>query len=83
MSPVNEKKYFMGHVELTINGEKKIIPSQDSLTIESLLKNYINLVDQKGIAFAINGNVVPKKEWCSYTLKNNDNILIIQATQGG
>lgn len=36
-----------------------------------------------GIAIAINQEIIPKEKWKEYRFSNNDNILIIQATQGG
>ena len=36
-----------------------------------------------GIAVAINENIITKSDWNSTQLKNNDEILIIKATQGG
>jgi sulfur carrier protein len=37
----------------------------------------------KGIAVAINGQVIPKDSWNETTVRENDDILIIKATQGG
>ena len=37
----------------------------------------------KGIAVAVNNAVVPKAEWQTKTLNENDKITIIRATQGG
>lgn len=39
--------------------------------------------NHKGIAVAVNNTVVPKKEWINYTLKENDKVIVIKATQGG
>ncbi len=39
--------------------------------------------DKTGIAIAVNGTVVPKAEWQSYFLKEEDEILIITPAQGG
>ncbi|ETN94745.1 hypothetical protein P278_26880 [Zhouia amylolytica AD3] len=36
-----------------------------------------------GIAIALANNVVPKSEWDTTCLRENQNILIIKATQGG
>ena len=41
------------------------------------------LYHDSGIAVAINEEIVPKSDWNDYLLQNNDNILIITATQGG
>ena len=37
----------------------------------------------KGIAVAINGQVSPKTSWQETVVNENDDILIIKATQGG
>ncbi|MDP5230978.1 MAG: sulfur carrier protein ThiS [Cellulophaga sp.] len=36
-----------------------------------------------GIAVAINEQIITKKDWSSKVINNQDDILIIQATQGG
>ena len=41
------------------------------------------LTDKQGIAVAVNQNIIPKSEWTTVTLSENDNILVITATQGG
>jgi len=38
---------------------------------------------QKGIAVAVNETVVPREQWDTYELQNNDKVLVIKATQGG
>lgn len=40
-------------------------------------------IQQNGIAIAVNQNIVSKDSWGTTSLKNNDEILIIKATQGG
>lgn len=37
----------------------------------------------KGIAVAINGRVIPKDLWIETAVSENDDVLIIKATQGG
>ena len=52
-------------------------------------KTSIHLLLQKvntsvnGIAIAINGTIVPKSKWETEGPQQNDNLLIIKATQGG
>lgn len=46
------------------------------------------LADQKlnqasGIAVAVNETIVPKQNWNTSELKNNDKIMVITATAGG
>jgi len=40
-------------------------------------------IDQNGIAVAVNNQIITKTNWAQTALKNNDEILIIKATQGG
>ncbi len=43
----------------------------------------LNLASQKGIAIAINNNVIPRTEWNTHTLREEDKVMLIRATQGG
>jgi sulfur carrier protein len=43
----------------------------------------LNISSQRGIAIAINNNVIPKKDWDIYCLHDNDQVTLIKATQGG
>jgi sulfur carrier protein len=43
----------------------------------------LGFADKKGIAAAVNGNVVPRRDWTVRGLAEGDKVLIIQATQGG
>lgn len=38
---------------------------------------------RNGMALAVNSDVIPRPEWDNYTLKEQDKIMIIKATQGG
>ena len=53
---------------------------------QSSLQHILNELvgnQQKSIAVAVNERVVPKSEWDSYLLQQNDNVLVIKATPGG
>lgn len=43
----------------------------------------VGLSTKNGIAVALNQNVIPKIYWNETRIEENDNILIITATQGG
>jgi sulfur carrier protein len=45
--------------------------------------DHLNISSQRGIAIAINNNVVPRQEWETYELQPEDKMTIIRATQGG
>lgn len=66
-------------MNLTVNNNSHII--DESTTIDKLIEQ-LN-IDSKGIAIAVNFTVVSKENWNKTALKENDNITIIKATQGG
>jgi len=41
------------------------------------------IFEAKGVAVALNQEVVAKEDWDEYQLQPNDQILIIEPTQGG
>jgi sulfur carrier protein len=48
----------------------------------ALLKK-LSLDEKKGMAVAVNADVVPRKKWSEFKLNENDEIIIIEAAQGG
>ena len=67
-------------MEITLNDQQKQVAN--GITVQQLLDIEIP-EKQKGVAVAINNSVVNKTHWATTTIKENDNILIIRATQGG
>ena len=51
-------------------------------TIPEVLKR-INIPEPKGIAVAVNNAVIAKMDWEKFTIKENDKVTVIRATQGG
>ncbi|MFI5204795.1 MAG: sulfur carrier protein ThiS [Flavobacteriales bacterium] len=47
------------------------------------LMNELGYTETRGLAVAVNGTVVPKTEWATSGLNENDKIILIKATQGG
>ncbi len=43
----------------------------------------MGLAESRGVAAAVNGEVVPRAAWASRALAENDRVLVIRATQGG
>ena len=59
---------------------------RQEILVESTLVDLIRelgLEGKKGVAVAVNGEVVPRTQWGSRSLENEARILVIQATQGG
>ena len=43
----------------------------------------LGLTARKGIAAAVNGEVIPRSSWAGRILSAGDQVLVIRATQGG
>jgi sulfur carrier protein len=63
-----------------VNDQPRAVPP--GATVASLLGE-LGLAERKGVAVAINGEVVGRANWASQTLAAEDRVLVIQATQGG
>lgn len=60
------------------NPEELLQPHSVSEILEQL-----NLAEARGIAVAINNQIVPKASWQAHLLQENDKLTVIRATQGG
>lgn len=58
------------------------IDMEEAISLQQLMDQQLGQ-KQKGIAVAIDGQVIPKSQWSKTEIKNNQSILIIKATQGG
>ncbi|MBN4051372.1 sulfur carrier protein ThiS [bacterium AH-315-M05] len=67
-------------MNITINKDPKTIDTDSHLL--QLLES-VKLIDQKGVAIAVNDQVITRGNWEQFKLKENDKITIIKATQGG
>lgn len=67
-------------MEVFVNNESESVTTGSSLQHLLEIKE---LVEQKGIAIAVNNEVVTKAEWKSTILLPSDKITVIKATQGG
>jgi sulfur carrier protein len=67
-------------MEITVNQQQHQVP--DNYSIEELLA-FLMPETEKGIAVAINQQIIPKTLWQSHQLSPADNIMLIRATQGG
>ncbi|UYQ92770.1 sulfur carrier protein ThiS [Chitinophaga horti] len=67
-------------MEVLVNN--KLYAVQPETTVAGLLQ-FIQLSSEKGVAIAVNNQVVPRQQWMSTSLQPADSITIIRATQGG
>ena len=68
-------------MKIKINGEEKVFKNE--LSLKELVENELNSGEPKGVAVALNYNIVPKQKWNETKVKENDEIEIVQAVQGG
>jgi sulfur carrier protein len=66
-------------VRLNVNGEARTVPDRASLAdlVGTLTER------TRGIAVAVNGDVVPRTQWPEQALADGDAIEILTAVQGG
>jgi sulfur carrier protein len=62
-----------------VNGENRELP--DHATVESLVEQLS--APPRGVAVAIDGEVVPRGEWADTTLPDGAHIEVVAAIQGG
>jgi sulfur carrier protein len=65
---------------IRVNGESEPLAAP---TIEVLLAEKAVDTEQRGIAVALNGAVVPRAAWHDTPLKPGDSVEIVRARQGG
>lgn len=66
-------------ITIKVNNQSKEIPEHTS--VASLLQ--ILEQPETGIAVAINQQIITKTDWKTKEVINGDDLLLIQATQGG
>jgi sulfur carrier protein len=67
-------------MEIFVNNQP--IQTEEQTSLLSLVFSQVG-ENSKGLAVAINEEVIPKNEWEKTILNQNDQVLIIKATQGG
>jgi sulfur carrier protein len=71
----------MTSAEIRVNGASE--PLGAPRTLEALLAEKAGDTDQRGIAVALNGAVVPRAAWRDTALHPGDSVEIVRARQGG
>src|SRR5436190_4487036 len=65
---------------IRVNGEEQPLTVA---TLAALLEEKAVDVQQRGIAVALNGQVVPRADWPATALRPGDSVEIVRARQGG
>ena len=68
---------------IQVNGDPfELEPGEDGLTVATLLER-LGIEQQRGVAVAADGRVVPRSRWADEELAAGSEVEIIRATQGG
>lgn len=68
-------------MQLTVNGQERSVDGASTL-LDLLIEMNFN-AEQKGIAVAVNAEVIARAMWVNTRLCNGDRVDIIHAVQGG
>jgi sulfur carrier protein len=67
-------------MRLTVNG-RDVVESGDGLSVAVLVARLTEA--RRGVAVAVNGEVVPRSTWETSRLADGDAVEVLTATQGG
>jgi sulfur carrier protein len=70
-------------MRLYVNDEEVNLNKENGADTLLSVLNDLGIENQKGIAIAINNEVISRINWNAHKINENDKILIIKATQGG
>ncbi|HET6567466.1 MAG TPA: sulfur carrier protein ThiS [Rhodothermales bacterium] len=72
----------IGEISITVNGQAYDIA--DGIGLPELLRQFdIDPEQARGIAVAVNDEVVPRRQWMTYLVREGDRVEIVTAKQGG
>jgi len=80
MIPTPEFSHPVLKMKVKVNG--LICELENGSALAALMKQ-LSLEQKSGIAIAVNEKVIPKKQWQELVLSENDQVIIIEAAQGG
>jgi sulfur carrier protein len=67
-------------MKLRINGEPADVPGGQTL---AQVLSSLGVEDPRGVAAAVDGEVVPRREWGIMVLREGQSIEVVRAVQGG
>ncbi|WP_433127333.1 sulfur carrier protein ThiS [Micromonospora sp. CA-240977] len=66
-------------MELTVNGAERSVPGE--VSVAELVRAVAP--QPRGVAVAVNGEVVPRAGWATTALRDGDRVEVLTAAQGG
>jgi sulfur carrier protein len=68
-------------VRVVVNGSERQLP--DGLTVAALVEREGGAPGARGVAVAVDAEVVPRSEWERFELRGGERVEILAAIQGG
>ena len=68
-------------VKVTVNGDRRELPA--GATVASVVASLPNAPEGRGVAVAVEGEVVPRAKWSSTAIHEGANVEVVVAVQGG
>jgi sulfur carrier protein len=66
---------------ITVNGQRRDMPAGSP--VAAVVTELTGSPDARGVAVAINGEVVPRTAWATTVVEAGDRVEVLTATQGG
>ena len=67
------------HLRVTVNGDEHVLPSRSTVAALVAAMGF----EPRGIAVAVDGEVVPRRTWSDRTLRAGEQVEILTIAQGG
>jgi len=68
-------------LSVTINGDRRELPA--GATVASVVASLPGAPDGRGVAVAVEGEVVPRVQWPNVELRDGARVEVVVAVQGG
>ena len=68
-------------LSVTINGDRRELPI--GATVASVIASLHNAPEGRGVAVAVEGEVVPRAQWSNTELREGATVEVVVAVQGG
>jgi sulfur carrier protein len=66
---------------ITVNGQPR--ETRDGAAVAEVVTELMGVPEARGVAVAVNGEVVPRTAWATTTVTAGDRVEVLTATQGG
>jgi len=66
---------------ITVNGQPREVPA--GTRVAEVVSELAGPPDARGVAVAVNGEVVPRTSWATTVVGPGDRVEVLTATQGG